>query len=395
MRILILNHNDREKGTYFRCFALGKSLAQMGYDIVLSCLNPERNVLKTTKTSVDGVILCLVPGQHGASSLMELPFHLLRALINTKMALLGKYDAVYSFNVASPTTGLPVVFLRILKKAGIFHGQILVDCDDLWGKGGLTTIDQKGWVANSVAGFLETKIPILADQVTVASHALKEMIKQARGNAYNIFLVPNGANPAAPYFSDTSIPRDELKLPSEKPIVCFVGRALWVFDYLMAGLELAFKQKPDILFVCIAPWNNVHLEKINKSELSDHILCPGVQPHEKISLYLGAADVLLLPRVKNGSEMYNFPGRLGDYLAAGRPIVSTANSDENELIMRKYNCGLLAEPDSPASFAEKILQLLNDPKLRREIGENNRKTATDKFSWAIIGQDFADSVLRK
>jgi glycosyltransferase involved in cell wall biosynthesis len=168
-----------------------------------------------------------------------------------------------------------------------------------------------------------------------------------------------------------------------------------VFDYLMASLNLVIQERPDALAICIAPWTKVHFDKINKLGLSNHILCPGVQSHDKISLYLGAADALLLPRMKNGSEMFNFPGRLGDYLAAGRPIVSTANGDENERIMRMFNCGLLAEPDSPASYSEKILQLLDDPKLRREIGENNRKTATDKLSWAIIGQDLADSVLRK
>ena len=271
----------------------------------------------------------------------------------------------------------------------------MVDCDDLWGKRGLTSIDGKGKIAQFVAGVMETKIPVLADKVTAVSHYLKNMLEEAGANPETIYLVPNGADTTVPYYTDTLFPRAELKLPADKHILCFVGRALWVFDYLIASLNLVIKKRPDLLAICIAPWNKVHFKMINKLGLSNHILCPGVQSHDNISLYLGAADLLLLPRIGNGSEMFNFPGRLGDYLAAGRPIVSTAIGDENERIMRMFNCGVLADPHSPASYSEKILQLLDDPKLRQKIGRNNRNTATDKLSWAIVSQNLSDCVLRK
>jgi len=394
MRILILNHNDRDKGTFFRCFALGKNLAKLGHDIVLSCLNTVRNTLKISEIQEDGVLLYLVPGQHGDSSITELPAHLYRAIINTKVALSRGFDVVYAFNVASPTTGLPIVILSLLKKLGIFKGQIVVDCDDFWGEGGLTTIDGKGLIMEKMAGFMERKIPTLADRITAVSHNLVQMMKDSGADPSNVFLILNGSDPFAPHFMDTSVPRAGLNLPSDQPILCFVGRALWVFDYLMDSLVEVVKKRQDTLVLLIAPLTNKHHQEIKRLGLSDNINTLGVQPHEKINAYLGAADVLLLPRVNNGSEKYNFPGRLGDYLAAGRPIVATAIGDETERVMREYNCGLLAQTDNPSDFAQKIIQLLDNPSLCLEKGKNNHKTATNKLNWTIVAQDLEDSVLK-
>ena len=324
MRILILNHNDRDKGTYFRCFSLGKNLVKVGHDVVLSCLNTDGSLFRTATEFIDGVKLVLVPGQFGSSSIRELPFHFFRAVLNIKMTLLGKFDAVYAFNVASPTTGIPIVILKLLKKVGIFSGEILVDSDDLWGRGGLTSIDGKGGLAVWVAGFMETKIPLLADKVTIVSHFLKDMLIKAGVDPDKAFIVPNGADVSGPYFADTTFPRAELGLPADKPILCFVGRALWVFDYLLAALSIVVRKKPDTLIVYISPLQDTHMKAIQQLGLSSNFICPGVQPHDVVCKYLSAADVLLLPRMRNGIEQANFPGRLGDYLAAGRPIVSTA-----------------------------------------------------------------------
>ena len=100
---------------------------------------------------------------------------------------------------------------------------------------------------------------------------------------------------------------------------------------------------------------------------------------------LGASDILLMPRANNYIELANFPARLMDYIAAGRPVVSTALG-EAERIVRESKGGLLAVPNDSADFADKIMKLLENPKLCVQLGRNARKAAEEKFSWQIASK---------
>ncbi|MBI4743976.1 MAG: glycosyltransferase family 4 protein [Actinobacteria bacterium] len=394
MRILVLNHNDQGKGTFFRCFFLSKYLCQHGNEVVLSCLNPDRNAVFTKVIQIEGVKVCLLAGQHGSSSLLELPFHILRALINIRLAVSQRFDVVYSFNVASPTTGLPLIFLRFLKMIGLYNAKLLIDWDDWWGKGGLTSIDKKGWLIEASASFLETRIPLLADRITVVSDMLEEKALQIGVKPHNISYLPNGANTELWYSVESRSLRKELGLPFEMNILCYVGRALTTFDYLINSISIVVSKSPNTVAIFIAPLDVSHIEKIKNLGLSENVIHIGVQLYEKILPYLKASDILLLPRANNKSEKANYPARLGDYLVAGRPIVATAIG-EVEKVIRENKCGLLAKPDDPADFADKILELLNDPWLRENIGRRSYEVAEQKLSWRTITEQLMQDVLLK
>ncbi len=136
------------------------------------------------------------------------------------------------------------------------------------------------------------------------------------------------------------------------------------------------------------------METIKDLGLSDNVVHIGVLPYERLLLYLRASDILLLPRADNESEKANYPARLGDYLAAGRPIVATAIG-EVEKVMRENKCGLLAKPNDPLDFADKILELLNEPQLREDMGRRGREIAEQKLSWQIVTKQLMRDVLSK
>lgn len=382
MRILILNHNDKDKGTFFRCLFLGKYLCKAGNEVVLSCLNPERGI-RTKKTEDESVEIFLLVGQHGSSSLFELPYHLLRSLLNIRLALFGGFDVIYSFNVASPTTGMPIVFLKLLKKLGLFKKRLVVDWDDWWGSGGLTSIDNKGRLIEGAANIFETKIPPLADMVTVVSDTLKEHATNIGITPSKIINVPNGANVGAWCSIDQKKIRNELGLPDEANILCFAGRVLTIFDNLIKSINLIVKKAPNTVVLIIAPLKNSHLTRISDLGLKNNIIYLGVQPYEVLLHYLRASDILLLPRVDNYSERANYPGRLGDYLASGRPIV-TNPIGQIERVINDNHCGLIAKINDAEDFAEKVIELINDPELSKQMGDKGQKIARDLLAWPII-----------
>ena len=109
------------------------------------------------------------------------------------------------------------------------------------------------------------------------------------------------------------------------------------------------------------------------------ITLTGFVSDEMKYLYLSAADILALPMEDNPVEEARFPIRLGDYLCAGRPIVSNAVG-EVKYYLEEYNAGLTSPPDSPRKFADNILKVLRNKKLADELSKNARKLAEGELS---------------
>ena len=66
--------------------------------------------------------------------------------------------------------------------------------------------------------------------------------------------------------------------------------------------------------------------------------------------------------------------------AAARAVVSTSLGAEG--LGAKHEQHLLIA-DSPAAFAEATLRLLDDPALRRRLGEAGRQLYLDRFTWPV------------
>ncbi|MBN1355001.1 glycosyltransferase [bacterium] len=93
---------------------------------------------------------------------------------------------------------------------------------------------------------------------------------------------------------------------------------------------------------------------LKKSPSSIHIL--GIRPYTQLPAYLKAFDVCLLPYVLNRVTRDIHPVKILEYLAAGRPVVSTALPD----VVRFYS-DIVAVTDSHSSFIEACRNLAADP----------------------------------
>ena len=66
----------------------------------------------------------------------------------------------------------------------------------------------------------------------------------------------------------------------------------------------------------------------------------------------------------------------------GRPTVSNPVGDIKTLF-EKHRIGLLAAWD-PADFAQKIVDLLRNQDVARQLGENARRVAVTEYDWRIL-----------
>jgi len=89
-------------------------------------------------------------------------------------------------------------------------------------------------------------------------------------------------------------------------------------------------------------------------------------------------DVAVNP-IKGGSAG-SIINKVGDYAAAGLPIINTQESPEYKSLVKEFNIGFNCEDNNPSDIAEKLITLYQADILRKTMGINNRKLAVEKFN---------------
>jgi glycosyltransferase involved in cell wall biosynthesis len=96
------------------------------------------------------------------------------------------------------------------------------------------------------------------------------------------------------------------------------------------------------------------------------------QPRELLSQSLSSADVHFVG-LAGGLAGYVVPSRLYGILAAGRPVLASADADsETAALVRTVGCGLVVPPGEPARVAEAIRSLASGEHDLDEMGRRGR-----------------------
>jgi len=119
----------------------------------------------------------------------------------------------------------------------------------------------------------------------------------------------------------------------------------------------------------------------------------GRLPYEEMVKRLVQCHVAVNPIVKNSAG--SIINKVGDYAAAGLPVVNTQECPEYRQLVEDYHCGINCPVGQWQGVADALEQLLEDASLRAEMGVNSRRLAEDRFdrdkSYDLIA-DFVRSV---
>ena len=105
------------------------------------------------------------------------------------------------------------------------------------------------------------------------------------------------------------------------------------------------------------------------------------------------ADILFLPLSFNSDipEVIktSAPGKMGEYLASGRPILAHAPTDSFvSCYFKEHECGVVVDQSVPSILARAIERILDDEALRRRMTENARVRANVDFSLVVAQNKF-------
>ncbi|WKA57821.1 glycosyltransferase family 4 protein [Planococcus shenhongbingii] len=100
-------------------------------------------------------------------------------------------------------------------------------------------------------------------------------------------------------------------------------------------------------------------------------------PYEKMIEILVQCDVAVNPITKGAAG--SIINKVGDYAAAGLPVLNTQESHEYMNLLNEYNAGYNCRNSDSKDLSEKIIKLYENPEIKEEQGKNNRRLAEDKF----------------
>lgn len=103
----------------------------------------------------------------------------------------------------------------------------------------------------------------------------------------------------------------------------------------------------------------------------------GNLPYDEMVKRLIACQVAVNPIVKNSAG--SIINKVGDYAAAGLPVVNTQESPEYRELVEQYCCGINCPVGQWEPVAEALEQLMEDDDRRREMGKNARRMAEECF----------------
>jgi glycosyltransferase involved in cell wall biosynthesis len=106
-----------------------------------------------------------------------------------------------------------------------------------------------------------------------------------------------------------------------------------------------------------------------------------IVPDGKVSEIQNYSDAMLLP-IKKGAASSSIPSKLPAYMFSSKPIICCAdNVSDTAKCIAEANCGYVVEPDNINELAKVMVEIAQqDLKVLKDMGENGRKYALEKFS---------------
>ena len=178
-------------------------------------------------------------------------------------------------------------------------------------------------------------------------------------------------------------PSDQAPIP--RPRLGYVG----VIDERM-DLDLVAQiadLRPDWHVILVGPVVKIDPETLPQRP-NIHYL--GAKAYAELPAYVGGWDVALLPFARNESTRFVSPTKTPEYLAAGRPVVSTAIRD----VVRPYGeTGLVRIADDAAGFVDAAeASMAEDARARQRRVDSFLTESSWDYTWADMSELIARAV---
>ncbi len=381
MKILFLNHNLAGRGTYFRCMGFARELVKLGHSVDLWTCSREP-AGKGNHEIEDGVRVWQTPrwakgGKHDGG---YAPVDILARLFQS---VPGNWDIMHAFD-HRPNVLLPWLSLRTRRISPNSKSVFMADWCDWWAAGGITTARRRFAFIDRIEQRIEEGSKRMADGVTVISSVLEQRALDVGVQREKLLLLPSGVDIERFPLLDKAECRQKLGLPSDRPLLGFVGFSLWDMELLADTFERIRQRVPTSALLVVGGGVEEEAKTLfrRRFAVGKDVFLPGVVPFSGIPAWLGACDIQLLPLNDSPANRARLPNKLCDYMASGRPIVASDVGESGTLI-KTLGIGEAVQSEAEA-MAESCVELISNPLKAADYGHRARQAAKNEFAYSRL-----------
>jgi glycogen(starch) synthase len=190
-----------------------------------------------------------------------------------------------------------------------------------------------------------------------------------------VHLVPNGVDPAL-----WALPTKNA--PEREHLIVAWGRVQYEkgFQVLVRAIAELRGRLPDVR--CIIAGRGSYLSElqtqIDVEGVTDIVDLAGFVPDDELRRILQRAGCVIIPSLYEPFGIVALEG-----MAAGAPTIVARTGGLAEIV-EGTDAGLLFEPGNHHDLADRILQVLTDPKVATSMRKKAAKLITEHYTWSAI-----------
>lgn len=348
---------------------LAKGLIEADYEVkLLTKLNNIKNLEKNYGV-FEGIDYIFLSGIKERKKLLSKIIGILKAFLAEFLFIANhRHQNAYNYLILSYCAFPLVLYYSFISK--IFRYKLVISIMEFH------PVTQKGFFAKINAKLFDYYSFYFAHGAIPISNFLYNFIKE-RYPKYPILVVPVLSD-----YNFKSINVKNLNISGQyflycgsigfKDVIDFVVNTFSKIQHNTVRLKLVLSGKINDLQVFQCEIKNKNIDIYHT-----------ITYDELYSLYQNALG-LLIPLRPNLQDKARFPQKIAEYLASGRPIITT-NYGEIPFYFKNNENAFVAEKYDIEMYLEKLLFVLDNPVVATQVGLNGKKLGRDKFHYANYG----------
>ena len=127
---------------------------------------------------------------------------------------------------------------------------------------------------------------------------------------------------------------------------------------------------------------------IEKYQLHNVIHFTGYLSNDDLRDYLSKSSLVIINKYTTQQNKYCFSTKLGEYMAAGKPLIITKVGEAMNWLTDNHDC-LIVEPGDIHQLSNAIIKIFTDSHLAIKLGNQARQTCIKNFDYRNFGKLFA------
>lgn len=224
--------------------------------------------------------------------------------------------------------------------------------------------------------------------ICVTEGIKQEILKLYNLHEEKIIVINNGANINLFCPMNKKASQKKVNLDFMSMYVCFVGRLIpWQgLEYLIQAAPNILKKFPNTNFLIVGdgPVKEELIELARSLGVLHKFIFTGAVSYDYVPFYINSSDICVAPFINKRNAKIGLSAlKMYEYMACGKPIVASNIRGVGDLLRKSYG-GIDTVPESSRDLEEGIIKLIENEKLREDLGNNGLKYVLHNHTWEIV-----------